>query len=202
MRVRVLAAMAFLLAPPAFAEPPPAASPPPAAATDWTLTIEPAFMRPPLSEPIAGSQTAVICAVRPGEGGDLEYATTRGAFVRARERAAREGKAWLDALETQWERDKAGVITRAVLRGDHPLTPAVVLTPAFRATFEPVFGPRFLVVIPDRFTVVLYPRLAGEISPADAAELTAQTFVAAYPVSTEVFTVTRDGLRAMGRLQP
>ncbi len=168
----------------------------------WSLTIEAAFVRPALHEPVPGASTAILCAARPDGHGGLEYATTRAAWRLARERGEREGAAWLGALQREMMRNREGVVTHGLLTGTTPLTPAVVLTPAFRAEFEPIFGPDFLVVIPDRYTVGIFPRLAGGIPPEVAGALANRHFVSAEPVSREVFRVTRDGIRAEGTLEP
>jgi hypothetical protein len=166
----------------------------------WRLTVIPSFERPALHESIPGSSTAILAVARPGELDLLEYATTRGAWRWARERARDHGNTWLDRAETRISRDKNRVVERIVITGDNPLLPALAVTPAFYDRFEPLLGPGFHVIIPDRNTIVLYPRLAGEIPPQEAANLLEIHRLATYPVSREVFRANRGSLQAGGIL--
>jgi hypothetical protein len=167
----------------------------------WRLTVIPSFeQRPALHEKIPGSRTAVLAVARPAGYGEFEYATTRGALRFCRELAAKHGPAWLDRASTSIRRDKNRVIERILITGEDPMLPSLVTTPAFYRRFEPLLGDGFHVIIPDRGTIALYPRLAGEIPPADVAALIEINRLATYPVSTEVFRATRDGLVAEGAL--
>ena len=167
----------------------------------WRLTMIPSYeQRPPLHEKIPGSRTAVLAVARPAGYGELEYATTRGALRFCRDLAAKHGSTWLDRANINVRRDKNRVIDRVLITGNDPLLPALVTTPAFYRRFEPLLGDGFHVIIPDRGTIALYPRLAGGIPPAEAATLIDINRLATYPVSTEVFRATGDGLIADGVL--
>lgn len=167
----------------------------------WRLTVIPSFEhRPALHEKIPGSRTAVLAVARPAAYGELEYATTRGALRFCRDLAAKHGSAWLDRADINIRRDKNRVIQRILITGDDPLLPALATAPAFYRRFEPLLGDGFHVIIPDRGTIALYPRLVGGIPPAEAATLIEINRLATYPVSTEVFRASRDGLVAEGAL--
>ena len=166
----------------------------------WRLTVIPSFERPALHENIPGSHTAILATARPGELGLLEYATTRGAWRWARDRARDHGNDWLDRAEITIRRGKKRVVERILITGDNPLLPALAVTPAFYDRFEPLLGAGFHVIIPDRNTLALYPRLAGEIPPQEAATLLEINHLATYPVSREVFRATRGGLQTGGIL--
>jgi hypothetical protein len=167
----------------------------------WRLTVIPSFeQRPALHEKIPGSRTAVLAVARPALYGELEYATTRGALRFSRDFAAKHGPTWLDRANINVRRDKNRVIQRILITGNDQTLPSLATTPAFYRRFEPLLGDGFHVIIPDRGTIALYPRLPGEIPPADVAALIEIYRLATYPVSTEVFRATRDGLVAEGVL--
>lgn len=166
----------------------------------WRLVVVPAFERPALHREIPGSRTAILAVARPAGLGLFEYATTRGAFRWARDLGAREGAAWLDRADVQIRRDDKKVVDRILITGPDPMLSALALTPAFYQRFEPILGDGFHVIIPDRNTIALYPRLAGQIPPAEAADLFQTHLVASHPVSREVFRATREGLIADGIL--
>ncbi len=166
----------------------------------WRLVVVPSFERPPLHENIPASDTAILAVARPGELGLLEYATTRGAMRWARERAAKDGEAWLDAARVDVRRGHGQVIDRILITGDEPLLTCLVLSPAFYRRFEPLLGDGFHVIVPHRNTIALYPRLAGRIPPPEAGALLRSHLTASHPVSREVFRATRGGLQADGIL--
>lgn len=166
----------------------------------WRLTVIPSFERPARHEAIPGSETAIIAAARAKKYGEIEYATTRGAWRSAREAAAAHGDAWLAHADIQVRRDKKRVVDRILITGEDPLLASLAVAPAFYNRFEPILGEGFYVIIPDRNTIALYPRLAGRIPPEEAAMLLERNRMAMYPVSREVFSATRDGLRAGGVL--
>lgn len=166
----------------------------------WRLTVTPSFERPSRHEKIPGSETAIIAAAREKQYGEIEYATTRGAWRRAREAADAHGDIWLAHANIEIRRDKKRVVDRILITGDDLLLTSLAVTPAFYNRFEPVLGDGFYVVIPDRNTIALYPRLAGRLPPEEAAMLVQRNRMAVNPVSREVFTATRDGLRTGGVL--
>lgn len=172
-----------------------------AADPGWRLTIVPSFQRPALSEAIPGSQTAVLAVAREVGFGDFEYATTRGAWRRAREIAAKDGARWIDEAAVEMRRDTNRVVERVLITGDNPLLPSLAASPAFYQRFEPILGDGFHVIIPDRNTIALYPRLAGQIPPEEAGSLLETYRLATWPVSREVFRATRFGLMADGVLE-
>ena len=166
----------------------------------WRVVLVPAFERPPLHENIAGSDTAILAVARPGELGLLEYATTRGAMRWARERAEKDGEAWLDAANVDMRRGSGRVIDRILITGEDPILTSLVLSPAFYRRFEPLLGEGFHVIVPHRNTIALYPRLAGRIPPPEAGAPFQSHLTASHPVSPEVFRATLGGLQADGIL--
>ena len=130
----------------------------------------------------------------------MEYATTRGAMRWARERAEKDGEAWLDAANVDIRRGSGRVIDRILITGEDPILTSLVLSPAFYRRFEPLLGEGFHVSVPHRNTIALYPRLAGRIPPPEAGALFQSHLTASHPVSPEVFRATLGGLQADGIL--
>jgi hypothetical protein len=167
----------------------------------WRLTVIPSSVRPAMHEEIRNSRTALLTVARHAGYGELEYATTRGAWRWAREFAQAHGAAWLEQADVVIRRDRQGVIDRILITGDDPLLPALTQAPDFYEKFEPLLGDRFHVIIPDRTTIALYPRFGGEIPPGEASALLEMNRRATYPVSREVFSATRRGLVGAGVLE-
>lgn len=171
-------------------------------ATDhgWREIIIPSFDRPALHEPIPGASSTCIAVARDTGYESFEYATTRGAWRWARDLGRARGRDWLANTKIDIRRDRNQVIDRILITGDIPLLASVVLTPAFYQKFEPLLGDGFHLIIPDRRTIALYPRLGGRIPPTDATALLEINRLSTYPVSREVFRVTRHGLVTDGIL--
>lgn len=94
-------------------------------------------------------------------------------------------------------RDEKGVAVFAILESDKPVVAATVLAPDFLDKFEDTLGPDLLVAIPNRHRIYVYPALASRFQ--NTADFVLSDYkVSAYPVSKEVFRVTRDGLEAIG----
>lgn len=172
----------------------------PADGPGWRLTVVPAYERPAMHEKIPGSRTTSTTVARHAAYGELEHATTRGAWRWAREQAAKNGGTWIMEANIQFRRDADNVIDRILITSDDPLLPSITLTGALYERFEPLLGDNFLVVIPERHTVALYPRLDGGITPSESAALMEVHRNATYPVSPEVFRATREGLSTEGIL--
>lgn len=173
--------------------------PPP---SDWWVLIEPKFMRPPVAVAVPGSQRTVLAAGFT-DALDVEIMSREqfgrldvGWDVFAR-RATENAERFLGTLEPKFTRDGTGVIQFATISSDRPLVAAAALAPGFAKRFADTLGPEFLVAVPNRYLVYAFPKLAShyrEYAPMvlDAYDATP------YPVSLEVFEVTRDSFRAIG----
>jgi hypothetical protein len=76
----------------------------------------------------------------------------------------------------------------------------MILSPEFPKKFKDIFGDTLLVAVPNRYTVLVFPALASNYK--DFASLVLQAYHdSAYPVSTEVFQVTADGIKAIGEYE-
>lgn len=167
----------------------------------WRVLIEPKFMRPEVSFPIAGAQRTVLVPAYLNKEGDPHYFSRRefealkvdwAAFMaRARENATDR------KLKAEFVRDRNEVVSYGAIRSDSPLTATAVLSPEFAKSFAEIFGPEMLVVVPNRFTIFLFPKLASRYT--DYAPMVLEAYKATpYPVSIEVFELGAQGLKAIG----
>lgn len=169
------------------------------------LTLDAAFMRPPVAEPLAGARDTVVSvsvAEAPGAvrwldaedftrfGGGLDQFLPATAALAAK---------LLDQTPPRYERDADGVIAFGVLESGSPLLASVIFAPGFPAVFRDTIGPVLEIVIPSRRKIFVFP-------PGDARaheERIWREFRSAEdPVSLEVFEVSRRGLRVIGTLRP
>ena len=169
----------------------------------WHVLIEPTFMRPEVSFPIAGARRTALV---PGymSDGDPHYFSkkewdalglTWEAFRARAARNATEKKLTGDLI-----RDHNKAVQYASISSDYPLTATMVLAPDFLKKFKDIFGPSVLVALPNRFTVFVFPEVESPYK--DYAQLVLQAYhESAYPVSTEVFEISSTGIKAIGAFE-
>ncbi len=113
------------------------------------------------------------------------------------ELAAPAAAADLAALKPRYERDRKQVIQYAELASDRPIVASAVLAPKFLDLFQDTLGDKVLLAVPSRYRAYVFPALASNY-----AEYWPMIFEAyrasAWPVSVEVFEVSRGGLRVVG----
>lgn len=170
----------------------------------WHVLIEPKFMRPEIAFPIAGAERTVLVPGYLAEGGEVRYFSKKEwdalamDWVEFQSRSA--GNATDNKVKVELSRDRKKVIQYAALTSDSPLTATALLSPDFLKKFSELFGAKLLVAVPNRYTVYVFPKLAS--SYRDYAPMILEAYHAtAYPVSTEVFEVSADGLRAIGTFE-
>lgn len=156
--------------------------------------------------PIEGTTETILTPVLI-KGEDASY-LTRETFDRLglnmesiRRVARRSASEALATLEPRIMRDEKGVAQFAILESEKPIVAATVLAPDFIAKFSEILGPDLLVAIPNRYRVYVYPALASQFEKT-ADFVLSDNEVSAYPVSTEVFRITPDGIKAIGTFQP
>jgi hypothetical protein len=109
-------------------------------------------------------------------------------------------EAELKAVKTDYGRDRKKVIVYAAVSSPHGLVASAVLAPKFLDLFKDTLGEKVLVVIPNRSTAYIFPALASNYQ--DYAPLIFGAYRAtAFPVSTEVFELSRDGMKAVGAFE-
>ena len=106
----------------------------------------------------------------------------------------------LKSIKTEYVRDRKKVIVYAALRSPHRLIASAVLAPKFLDLFKDTLGEKVLVVIPNRSTAYVFPALASNYR--EYAPLIFEAYRAtAFPVSTEVFELSPDGMKAVGAFE-
>jgi hypothetical protein len=159
-------------------------------------------MRAPVTAPIpgarrtelaAGALTADGLATTPKAEFEQLGVTWSEYLAQARENAAAD----LPELTVEYTRNRNKVIQYATLRSERGLLPAMLLTPKFLAQFEETLGPTILLVIPNRFTAFAFPKLVSNYRDYSTSVLDAYR-ATSYPVSLEVFELSKEGLQAVG----
>lgn len=107
----------------------------------------------------------------------------------------------LSTVDPLLVRDSKGVLQMAVLRAESPLLATGVLTKGFLTRFSAMFGPELLIAIPARNKVYVFPKLANRIAEMSAA-IRDDYLISPMPVSTELFELSKGGLKAVGTVDP
>ena len=169
------------------------------------ILIEPKFMKAPVSAPIAGAEKTELVAAIMGET-EVAY-LPRARFEEMKmdwaafaARAQKSAEAELKSVRTEYVRDGQKIIAYAAVRSSRGLIASAVLAPKFLDLFKNTLGEKVLVVIPNRTTAYVFPSLASNYQ--DYAPLIFKAYRAtAFPVSTEVFELSVDGMKAVGAFE-
>ena len=169
----------------------------------WRVWLEPKSSRAPVTLPLAGAARTVFCAGFLGEEGlrpmtKAERAAMGIGMERFAARARENAAADLAGLKPRYERNRKQVIAYAELHSEQPIVASAVLAPKFLELFKDTLGEKVLVAVPNRFTAFVFPPLAGsyeDYGPMVLAALRAT----AWPVSVEVFEISAEGVRCVGR---
>ncbi len=193
-KLKILFALLALAGPVLLAEPPTPPTP------RYHLVPEPAYMRPPVQLPIAGT-TRTLFTPTLIDGDTVTYvlpaeynANPTGIDDLARQNASED----LATLAPRFIRDDNDIIQFAVVDSDQPFVASTVLAPDFIERFETTLGPDLLVAIPNRYRIYVFPALASRFADIADAVLSDYTLTP-YPVSKEVFRIRPDHtLEAIG----
>ncbi len=162
-------------------------------------------MKAPVSAPIAAAQKTELVAAVTGES-EVSY-LSRAQFDALKmdwatfaEKAHSGATEELKAVTLDYVRDRKKVIVYAAVRSRHGLVGAAVLAPKFLNLFKNTLGEKVLVVIPNRSTAYVFPALASNYQ--EYAPLVFSAYRAsAFPVSTEVFELSAEGMKAVGAFE-
>lgn len=170
------------------------------------LLIVPDFERPPVSLYLAGSKRTLATPALINKSGQITYLKSDAlktpeawdSFVKeARDRSLLE----LATLDPTMVRDAHGVIQMAVITTDSPVTASCILLPGFLQHFSAIFGPEILIAIPTHNKICIFPKLANHL-PQMAGAIRDDYLISPKPASTEIFELSRNGLHAVGSLNP
>ena len=168
----------------------------------WRILLEPKSMRREVVWEIEGGQRTVLAPVVM-DGEEYLYPPRKimerfqvdPAEIRAR--AAPAAAADLATLKPRYERDRKQVIQYAELRSERPIVASAVLAPKFLEMFKDTLGEKVLLVVPNRFMAYVFPALASNYQ--DYYPMVLEAYRAtAWPISVEVFEVSKEGIRAIG----
>lgn len=169
----------------------------------WRMWLEPRSSRAAVTAPIAGAERTELCAGFLDEEGPramtkAELAGMGIELERFAARARQNAAADLTGLKPRYERNRKRVIEYAELRSARPIVASAVLAPKFLELWKDTLGEKVLVVLPNRFTAYVFPALSGH--HADYAPMIFEALrTTAWPVSIEVFEISAQGMRCVGR---
>jgi len=168
----------------------------------WRVWLEPKAMRPPVANPVTGSERTLYAAGTWSEGMLTPFSVTAFAALKVEwkdfeARALVRATADLAELKPRYVRNRRNVIEYAALESAQPIVASAVLAPGLRERFAETLGETLLLVVPNRSTAFLFPALGGNHRDYWPMVLAAYR-ATPYPVSVEVFELSARGLRAVG----
>ena len=89
----------------------------------------------------------------------------------------------------------------AVISTDNPLTASCLLLPGFLMRFSAIFGPELIVAVPSRTKIYIFPKLANRL-PEMTGTIRDDYLISPQPVSLELFELSKNGIRAIGSIDP
>jgi len=98
-------------------------------------------------------------------------------------------------------RDSHQVIQAAVMSSDDSRLASCILNPGFLRRFSAIFGPELIVAIPSRTKIYVFPKLANRL-PEMIQAIHDDYLISPQPVSTELFELSKKGVRAIGTVDP
>ena len=169
------------------------------------VSIEPKFMKAPVSAPIAAAEkTEMVAAImRDSEVTYLsraDFDALKMDWPTFAEKTRASAATELKSVTTEYTRDKKKVILFAKIRSPRALIASAILAPKFLDLFKNTLGEKVLIVIPNRTTAYLFPALASNYQDYAPMIFTAYR-ATAFPVSTEVFELSPDGIKAVGAFE-
>lgn len=169
----------------------------------WHVLIEPKFLRPEVTAPIPNAQRTVLAAAYL-DGDEPVYFTQKQfdalnvTFEQFMEKS--RANATSKKVKADLVRDAKNVVEYARVSSESPFTATSVLSPDFLKKFADILGPKILVAIPNRYTIYAFPALTSDYKNYASIILNAY-HDSAYPVSLEVFEVSREGIKAVGEYE-
>lgn len=164
------------------------------------------FERPPIHRFLPGARRTLLFPARVSSHGEV---TPLGSDLRMSPKdwdtcmkMFREGTSLIMAtMNPLLVRDARQVIQAAVLSSDNPMLASCILNPGFLRRFSAVFGPELIVAIPSRTKIYVFPKLANRL-PEMSSTIRDDYLISPQPVSTELFELSKKGMRAIGTVDP
>jgi hypothetical protein len=164
------------------------------------------FERPPVLRFLPGSRKTILFPAYVNGHGDCIPLGSKGipnprsweAFLKE---SGERTSLLLATIDPKLVSDQRGVIQMALIVSDNPMTASCILAPGFLQRFSAIFGPELLIVIPARNRIYVFPKLANRLTTMTET-IRDDYKISPMPVSTEVFELTRRGLKTIGTLEP
>jgi hypothetical protein len=173
---------------------------------DPALIIVPSYEHPLVSRYLPGSKRTLVAPALVSRSGEITYLTPNDisapeAWDRFIKLAKELSSLQLATLDPEMIRDEHGVIQMAVIHSDKPITAALILLPGFLDHFSAIFGPELLITIPTQNKICVFPKLANHL-PQLTEAIRDDYLISSAQASTEIFELNRNGLHAVGSIDP
>ena len=174
--------------------------------TSPALLLGGSFEQPPIHRFLPGSKKTILFPAQIGRLGEITPldATTgwgSGSWDRFLTQARERSGLLLATLDPVIVRDARGVVQMAIISTDDPMTASCILTPRFLRRFSAIFGPEIIVAVPTKSRIYIFPKLANRIA-AMSQNIRDDYLISPAPVSTELFEISKKGIRAVGETEP
>ncbi len=169
------------------------------------LLVDGLFMRPPVFELLANAEQTILSPAILAPDGQSRYLDEDGfktlglSFEEMLPQTVTLANQLLKQITPVFERDQDQVIAFALLESKSPFVSSLLLSKELLSTFRQTLGGRIHAVVPSRNKLFLFP--PGE-ALLHEERLRREFRSALYPVSLEVFEISRRGLMAVGTLRP
>ena len=164
------------------------------------------FERPPIHRFLPGSKRTLLFPARISKHGEVTPLKS-DARMSPKDwegflKESRENTSLLMAtMSPLIVRDSHQVIQAAVMSSDDPRLASCILNPGFLRRFSAIFGPELIVAMPSRSKIYVFPKLANRL-PELIQTIHDDYLISPQPVSTELFELSKEGMRAIGTVDP
>ena len=170
------------------------------------LLLGGSFERPPVSRFLPGSKKTLLFPATIDQANRFHPLTTprtlfSGDWDHYLKQTQERSSLLLATLNPAMIRDSHGVIQMAVISTDDPLTASCILLPGFLKHFSAIFGPEVIIAIPARNKIYIFPKLANQLQ-AMAGTIRDDYLISPQPLSTELFELSKKGIRTIGDIDP
>lgn len=170
--------------------------------TQWRVSLEPKFLRSPVTSPIPAAKRTELAAGRLTDAelqpfARAEFTALGVEWEKFLDRSRANASADLASLKPRFERNARKDIVYGALESKRPIVSSAVLAPGFLGLWKDTLGEKVLVVVPNRFAVFVFPRIASDYQSYFPMVVRAYRD-SAHPVSVEVFEVSKAGWKCVG----
>jgi hypothetical protein len=170
--------------------------------TQWRVSLEPKFLRSPVTSPIPAAKRTELAAGRLTDTelqpfARAEFTALGVEWEKFLDRSRANASADLASLKPRFERNARKDIVYGALESKRPIVSSAVLASGFLGLWRDTLGEKVLVVVPNRFAAFVFPRIASDYQSYFPMVVRAYRD-SAHPVSVEVFEVSKAGWKCVG----